>query len=271
MKPEVIAVLCVFVAFSIVELVRTGLFHKKDQFKGDGLVELISTLTLLIFTQPVIIASVMYLGHRFAPQYENAFGHWSIWAQVGMLLLFDDFLQYWWHRLSHATPWLYKLHRPHHNAGYMSVRLVYRNGIFYYLLMPSIWGSAVMVYLGMGWVYAFYIVFKLTVITGAHCDWQWDAPLYKIKALAPVMWVVERVFSTPSTHSMHHGKHKSDTATNYKGNYGNLLFFWDVLFGTAKITRQRPASYGVENLPQTNIGEQLLWPVIRKKQIETTA
>ncbi len=182
-----------------------------------------------------------------------------------MLLVFDDMLQYWWHRLSHSTPWLYKLHRPHHNAGYMSVRLVYRNGILYYLFMPAIWGSALMVYLGFGWVYAFYIVAKLTVITGAHCDWQWDAPLYKIKALSPVMWVVERVISTPSTHSMHHGRHKSDGVTNYKGNYGNLLFFWDVLFGTAKITRQRPPSYGVEDLPDSNIGEQLLWPIIRKK------
>ncbi len=50
--------------------------------------------------------------------------------------------------------------------------------------------------------------------------------------------------------------------TNYKGNYGNLLFFWDVLFGTAKITRQYPEEIGVENLPDTSIAEQLLWPII---------
>ena len=265
MKPEIIAVLCVFVAFSMIEMWRVGLFRKKDAIKGDGVVELISTLTLLLFTQPFIIGATMFLGLTYFPQFENALAHWSIPAQIAMLLVFDDMLQYWWHRLSHVTPWLYKLHRPHHNAGYMSVRLVYRNGILYYLFMPAIWGSAIMVYLGFGWVYAFYIVCKLTVITGAHCDWQWDAPLYKIKALSPVMWLVERVISTPSTHSMHHGKHKDDGVTNYKGNYGNLLFFWDVLFGTAKITRQRPPSYGVEELPDTSIGEQLLWPIIRKK------
>ncbi len=28
---------------------------------------------------------------------------------------------------------------------------------------------------------------------------------------------------------------------HYKGNFGNLLFFWDVLFGTARITRRYPA------------------------------
>ena len=96
-------------------------------------------------------------------------------------------------------------------------------------------------------------------------DVRWDAPLYKIHWLSPVMWVVERTISTPATHSAHHGKHKADGVTNYKGNYGNLLFFWDVLFGTAKITRRYPEEFGVENLPETTIGEQLVWPIIRTK------
>ena len=265
MKPEVIAILCIFVAFSIFEMARVGLFRKTDAVKGDGLVELVSTLALLIFTQPFILASVHYLGTTYLPQYENALTHWAIPAQIAMFLVFEDMLQYWWHRLSHSVPFLYKLHRPHHNSGYMSVRLVYRNSILYYLIMPSIWGAAVMVYLGFGWVYAFYIVAKLTIITGAHCDVQWDAPLYKIKALSKLMWVVERTISTPSTHSMHHGRHKDDGITHYKGNYGNLLFFWDVLFGTAKISRQRPPSYGVENLPDTSVSEQLFWPLIRTR------
>ncbi len=89
-------------------------------------------------------------------------------------------MQYWWHRLSHTVPWLYNLHRPHHNAEYMSVRIVYRNNIFYYLLMPSLWLSGVLVYLGLGWVYAGYVVVKrgggVTVIIAAHSDRRWDAP-----------------------------------------------------------------------------------------------
>ena len=107
-----------------------------------------------------------------------------------------------------------------------------------------------------------YIIVKMTVIYGAHSDVRWDAPLYKIKALSPIMWIVERTISTPATHSAHHGKHKSDGITHYKGNFGNLLFFWDVLFGTAKITRQYPREMGIENLPNTSVGEQLFWPFI---------
>jgi sterol desaturase/sphingolipid hydroxylase (fatty acid hydroxylase superfamily) len=132
--------------------------------------------------------------------------------------------------------------------------------------MPGLWLSGVLIYLGGGWVYAFYIVLKMAVIFGAHSDVRWDRPLYKIKWLSPLMWLVERTISTPATHSAHHGKHLADGITHYKGNYGNLLFFWDVLFGTAKITRQYPVAFGVENLPETTATEQLLWPLIRSTQ-----
>jgi hypothetical protein len=83
--------------------------------------------------------------------------------------------------------------------------------------MPGIWCSGVLINLGLGKVYVAYIIVKLSVIFGAHSDVRWDRALYKIPWLSPVMWVVERVISTPATHSAHHGKHKDDGVTNYKG------------------------------------------------------
>jgi sterol desaturase/sphingolipid hydroxylase (fatty acid hydroxylase superfamily) len=191
----------------------------------------------------------------------------NVFAAIALFLVLDDMTQYWLHRTSHSVPWLYNLHRAHHNARYMSVRLVYRNNVFYYALMPGIWLSAVLVYLGLGWVYAGYVVIKQLVIIGAHSDVAWDKPLYRIKWLSPLMWLVERTISTPSTHHMHHGRHADDPAVNYKGNYGNLLFFWDVLFGTAKITRSYPRSYGVENLPEAHFGQQLVWPLVPENKV----
>jgi sterol desaturase/sphingolipid hydroxylase (fatty acid hydroxylase superfamily) len=133
------------------------------------------------------------------------------------------------------------------------------------MMMPGLWFSGALIYLGLGWVYAFYIVVKMAVIFGAHSDVRWDEPLYRIKWLSPLMWVVERLISTPATHSAHHGKYADDGVTHYKGNYGNLLFFWDVLFGTARITRRYPENIGVENLDPMTAGEQLFWPLIRSR------
>ncbi|QZD91748.1 sterol desaturase family protein [Qipengyuania xiapuensis] len=268
MPASTIAIIAIYFGFAALELWRSNLFSKEEQTRDDGIVEAVSMVVLLAFTQPMVLFSSAALAGLVAPQYEGALVGINVFAAIGLFLILDDMMQYWWHRASHTFPWLYNLHRAHHNAKYMSVRLVYRNNLFYYAMMPGIWLSGVLIYLGLGWVYAGYIVVKLLVITGAHSDVAWDKPLYAIKWLSPVMWVVERTISTPATHHAHHGRHAEDEATHYKGNYGNLLFFWDVLFGTAKITRSYPKSYGVENLAPATLGQQLMWPVFPENKIE---
>lgn len=176
-----------------------------------------------------------------------------------VLLVADDMTQYWWHRLAH-TSWLYPLHRAHHSAEYMSVRVVYRNNLIFYCQMPGLWLSALLLYWGFGAVYGIYIVCKLLVIIGAHSSVPWDMPLYRNRFTRPLMWLVERIISTSATHSAHHGLHATDGVTNYRGNYGNFLFFWDVLFGTALITRRRPESFGIEGLKPIGLWRELLIP-----------
>lgn len=266
MKPEILAVLGILVSFIVLEILFTRFFKKPGQKRSDAIVEIIGSGMLVLITQPTILLAAGWLMSKFAPGLQGAITDWHFAAIFALFLIFDDMTQYWWHRISHSVPWLYKLHRPHHEAEYLSIRVVYRNNIFYYFLMPGLWFSGALIYMGGGWVYAVYIVIKMSVIFGAHSDVRWDAPLYKIKALSPVMWLVERTISTPATHSAHHGKHANDGVTHYKGNYGNLLFFWDILFGTAKITRRYPEQIGVENLPETSTAEQLFWPLIRSGQ-----
>lgn len=264
MSTAITLVFGILLGFIVLEILFTQFFNKKGQTLADAIVEVISTSALVLFTQPLVLAMGGAVAAFLLPDSAGALAALPILAQILLLLVFDDMTQYWWHRTSHAVPWLYNLHRPHHNAAYLSIRVVYRNNLFYYLLMPGIWFSGALIYLGLGPVYAGYIVVKMAVIFGAHSDVRWDKWLYQVKWLSPLMWVVERTISTPATHSAHHGKHADDGVTHYKGNYGNLLFFWDVLFGTAKITRRYPEEMGVENLPDTSIGEQLLWPLVKK-------
>jgi sterol desaturase/sphingolipid hydroxylase (fatty acid hydroxylase superfamily) len=267
MKPQPF-IIAIFVVFAVAEALKHGFFRKPNEVRSDAIVEVVSTVLLLGVTQPAILLMSDAIMSRALPGARDALIAIPIVAQFALLLVFDDMVQYWWHRASHSVPWLYNLHRAHHNAEYLSVRVVWRNNIFFYLLMPGIWFSGILIYLGLGWVYAFYIIVKLFVIIGAHSDMHWDEPLYKIKWLSPAMWVVERTISTPATHSAHHGKYKDDGITHYKGNFGNLLFFWDVLFGTAKITRTFPEEYGVEDLPESGAAEQLLWPLIRESSAQ---
>lgn len=268
-----IAILAIYAGFGLLELWQTRLFSKSEQTRDDGIVEAVSMIALMTVTQPMILFLSTGLMGFVAPQWAGALADIPVLSAIALFLVLDDMTQYWWHRASHSFHWLYNLHRAHHNGRYMSVRLVYRNNLFYYAMMPGLWFAGALVYLGLGWVYAGYLVVKMTVIIGAHSDVAWDKPLYRIKWLSPVMWLVERTISTPATHHAHHGRHADDPAVHYKGNYGNLLFFWDVLFGTAKITRQYPQSYGVENLAPASLGQQLMWPVFpeQKDAVEEVA
>jgi sterol desaturase/sphingolipid hydroxylase (fatty acid hydroxylase superfamily) len=265
MRPETIAVLAIFLTFALAEHFRTNLFHKSRQRRKDVIVEIVGSSTLAFLTQPLVLFGGGLVAAMLAPEARGSLVTLPLYAQLGLFLVLDDLTQYWWHRITHSVKWLYELHRPHHDAEYMSIRIVYRNNIFYYFLMPGLWFSGALIYLGLGKFYVAYIVVKLLIICGAHSDVRWDRPLYEIKWLSPVMWVIERTISTPSTHWAHHGQHISDGVTHYKGNYGNLLFFWDVLFGTAKITRRYPKSIGVENLEPVSAQHQLLWPLVRDR------
>jgi sterol desaturase/sphingolipid hydroxylase (fatty acid hydroxylase superfamily) len=40
---------------------------------------------------------------------------------------------------------------------------------------------------------------------------------------------------------MHHGKSNADGISNNDDNFSNMYFFWDILFGSAKITRKYSA------------------------------
>lgn len=212
----------------------------------DTKLELLQFLSLVAIAQPLALLVTNAVCLWLMPGQRNALAGLPWWAMAGVLLVADDFTQYLWHRASHSAR-LWPLHRAHHTATYMSIRVTYRNNFFYYLLMPGLWLAGVLIFLGFGSVYAVYIVLKLAVILGAHCAWRWDEPLYRIRALRPVMWVVERTFSTPATHWAHHALTNADGIGHYKGNFGNFLFVWDMLLGTAHITRRYPAQVGLQD------------------------
>lgn len=261
------ATLAAFVIFEY----ALGYAQKFSADTSDNLLDLLCFVLLAAFTQPFIFWVVKSIGLRVAPGYENMLIDLPWYTMAGLLLVGDDMLQYWWHRASHS-PLLWPLHRAHHSAQYMSARIIYRNNFFYYLAMPAIWMSGVLVYLGLGQVYMVYIVVKLMVITGAHSSVRWDAPLYRMKALAPVMWVVQRTISTPATHFAHHAMRNDDGIGHYSGNFGNLLFFWDVLFGSAHITQQFPPQVGLRDDQLFGAEKwwvQLLYPVFRSKRVHS--
>jgi sterol desaturase/sphingolipid hydroxylase (fatty acid hydroxylase superfamily) len=241
---RVLMVAAVFGGFVLAELLARR-FPWREVSRRNHWLDFAAFSQASFLVGPLIVLGTAAIETRLLPEYAGAWG-WVPWYwQLAAFLVFEDMVQYWWHRASHTFPWLWGIHKFHHTPEYMGVRIVWRNGFFYDLLLPNLWLAGVLVYLGFGTVYFWYYLVKLLVTIGAHSTLRWDVFLYRHPALHPLAWVVERTVSTPCTHFAHHALREDDGIGHYNGNYGNLLFFWDVLFGTARITRQYPPAFGV--------------------------
>lgn len=265
-----VAVFLIFIGFAVVEWI-CGWLRSPHETAQDAPLEAVMTMLFAAVIYPGVLLLVGFLAQRLVPEWAGAWSQLPTLAMIGLLLLGDDLTQYWWHRASH-TPLLWPLHRAHHSAPYMGIRVVYRNNFFYYAMMPGLWISAMLVFLGFGEVYPWYVLVKMTVIFGAHSEVRWDRFLYSRRWLHPLAWLIERTISTPATHYAHHAMTQSDGVGHYKGNYGNLLFLWDVLFGTARITRRYPPRAGlyddVVHGPE-RWTVQLFYPLLRSRRQAT--
>ncbi len=272
MKPEVFgisrfdekAVVVVLLFFGIAEAL-VGAYKKGKRNRNDYATEVFGFTNLTIFIQPGVLLLVAFLGRKFFPGLEGRYaGLAGIW-QFAILIVIEDMPQYWWHRLAHHSPALWKLHLAHHASPGMGVGVAFRNDALYYLLMPNIWLASVAVYLGFAKVYIIYTVIKLLIIIAAHSELRWDSYLYRYKVLHPLAWLLEHTISTPATHFAHHGLSNDDGISNNNGNFGNMLFIWDQLFGTAKFTRRYPTKFGIENDPKDPWYVMLYYPVVKSK------
>ena len=258
---DIYVIMAVLATFGLLE-VASGHLRRTQRSKSDWIQEVGSFFVLSVVIKPLIVFAVYSLGILFFNDYKFALAHWSMWLMLPFFLLIDDLLQYSYHRAAHEYAFLWKLHRPHHQAEEMGFFVSYRNAALYYLIMPNIWWVAIVVFLGGAKAVAVGLILKQLVIIGSHSTVKWDAPLYRIKFLNPLMKVVERIIVTPAFHYAHHGKSKRDGISDPNGNFGNMFSIWDQLFGSAVFTRQFPVTLGLENDPKEHWTASYLYPII---------
>ncbi len=259
---DIYVVASIIIVFGIAEVIA-GYLHRSKRTKSDWIQEVGGFLVLSQLIKPAIVIAVFFIGKTLLPDYLYVFGDWSLWMMLPFYLLIDDVLQYWYHRSAHEYEWLWKYHRPHHQAEEMGFLVSYRNAAFYYMIMPNIWWVGIVVFLGGAKGVALGLILKQLVIIGSHSTIKWDSFFYKHKFLNPVITLLERIIITPAFHHAHHGKSMADNISDPNGNYGNMFSLWDQLFGTAKYTRQFPTDYGLVNDPKDKWTASYFYPVVK--------
>jgi sterol desaturase/sphingolipid hydroxylase (fatty acid hydroxylase superfamily) len=172
--------------------------------------------------------------------------------QVLEIMLLTDFVQYWFHRLFHEIPFLWRFHAVHHSAQKMDwlagsrMHIVEIVGLRGLTIIP-------MFILGFNQLaLSIYILLVYLNATFVHANVRFN-----------VEWLKPFIV-TPRFHHWHHGIEKEAINVNY-----SIHFPWlDKLFGTYYMPpHQWPKGYGIGGHPVPNgYWKQFLYPFQKKKK-----
>jgi sterol desaturase/sphingolipid hydroxylase (fatty acid hydroxylase superfamily) len=164
------------------------------------------------------------------------------WVQFLVLVLLDDFLAYWSHRLRHEIRPLWHFHSLHHSQERLNPFTTKRfhplENLFHKLLILMI-PMAIMG--GSIEMWTIYLLF----------DASWDYFIHSNIRLN--LGPLRRVIVTPQYHRVHHSRERA----HFNSNYADRLVIWDRLFGTAWQDHEIYPLTGVRDYPSVNAGH--LW------------
>ena len=191
------------------------------------------------FLVGLILLIVNFLVHRFFgwAQFESLqhlIGDLPFFAELFLILLAADLVQYWTHRSYHEVPFLWRFHAIHHSAQYMDWMAGSRLHMFELI-------STRVAVLGIIYVLGFSkeVMDTYIIIVGFHAVFNHaNVRLPLVFSRAPLKYFVV----TPDFHHWHHSSEQVALDRNYAAHFA----FIDYLFGTAVKSDQRfPEKYGV--------------------------
>lgn len=171
---------------------------------------------------------------------------WPRWLEFALALVLLDAAIYWQHRLLHALPWLWPLHRVHHTDLTLDATSALR---FHPLeiVLSLVIKCALAVAFGITPLAM--LVFEVLLSSFAlvtHANLALPARLDHA-----VRWLLV----TPNMHRIHH----STRIEEQQRNYGFNLSLWDRVFGSyARDAKDAPQPFGVRD-----VGEGEAIPFLR--------
>ena len=160
------------------------------------------------------------------------------WARLAVAFLLFDAWMYWWHRLNHRIPFLWRFHRTHHSDPKMDVTTANRFHIGE-IALSSVLRVPVIALLGLQlWELALYELAMFTVVQLHHANVAFPAWLDR---------ALRVVIVTPFMHKVHHSRWQPETDSNYS----SLFSFWDRLFRSYRVRDDpRTLRFGLDEFSQ---------------------
>ncbi|HSI69505.1 MAG TPA: sterol desaturase family protein [Gillisia sp.] len=183
-----------------------------------------------------------------------------VWAQLAIMLVIADFIQWNVHRQLHRQPWLWEFHKVHHSVKEMGFAAQFRFHFMETIIYKTV-QYIPLAMIGFG-IQEFIIVHMFAVLVGHlnHANVGWGYGIFGY------------IFNNPKMHIWHHSKALPEEHPNGM-NYGLTLSIWDYLFGTAYVPHDGKdielGFDGDEDFPETFTG-QVVFPFRKEKPSQPT-
>ncbi len=136
------------------------------------------------------------------------------WSWI-LLFLLNDFVFYWFHRISHVVRILWAFHVAHHSSEQYNFSTAVRNNFLIQTFRYFAWAPIAL--LGFD-------PLAIILMDSLAYMYQLFVHTQTIRSLG----IFERFLNTPSHHRVHHGSNPE----YIDKNYGAILIIWDKMFGT---------------------------------------
>ena len=156
-----------------------------------------------------------------------------LWIKVILGVMCLDLSSYWFHRLAHTSPLLWRLHRVHHSDTTMNTSTFFRGHPLEVLVFGT---SSIVACIILGLdlqILGVYLIVQLPFLVAQHAN---------IKLPDWTDKVFGTVFITPNFHKVHHDQNQYYTDSNF----ADIFVFWDKLFGTYKYSPVNSRRYGLK-------------------------
>ncbi len=196
-----------------------GRERARHGFRNITLTFLNAIVTTLVFVSLWWSAAAWSASHQFGLLHLLTLPTWVEWLTAVLLL---DAWTYFWHRINHRIPFLWRFHRVHHSDPHMDVTTASR---FHAgeIVMSSILRVPLIILLGasIGQL-ALYEVLMFAVVQFHHANISVSAKWDRV-----LRWFIV----TPYMHKVHHSRWQVETDSNY----ASLLSIWDRIFRSFRI------------------------------------
>ena len=167
------------IALGLVE-VAFGMYDKRWD-RNEKMVDLASFFIPKLLFRPFVAWASLKIWPVLFPGMIGTFTFVPfVWGFL-IICVADDRTQYWYHRLHHEVPFLWRFHRTHHSASYMGMPTASRQNLFYTFFFSQTYVTSILVYLGLGAPAIAVQTIKSLIVALAHSSLPWDRPLYRLR------------------------------------------------------------------------------------------